>query len=209
MKDSFFCYLSKVAAMIVITMTPSMLNAKTPVQYVPTDDGNKIEIFELAHLEAYAGTAVARPQKFQQSYPFDIAYFRYSKIKQIKSATAGGQKTNLVFVSHDRDNTVLKVYLVKNNEKNSFETQEPPYIRELIYHDLGPDKEFLGVYVIEKVYDKNTHKYKGTIGYELRLDDESAQYLLDFNAGSTEWKDETGIKFRETTNPNVAPVKKF
>ena len=67
----------------------------------------------------------------------------------------------------------------------------------------------MGVYVIEKVYDKNTHKYKGTIGYELRLDDESAQYLLDFNAGSTEWKDETGIKFRETTNPNVAPVKKF
>ena len=140
---------------------------------------------------------------------FDIAFFRYEKIKQIKPATAGGQRTNLVFVSSDRDNTVRKVYLVKNNEKNSYETQEPPYIKELMYHDLGPDKEFLGVNVTEKVYDKNTHKYKGTIGYELKLDDESAQYMLDFNAGSTKWKDETGIKFRETTNPDVAPVIKY
>ena len=202
--------LAKVPVVLMIAMSPSMMNAKTPVQIMPLDEGNMTEMYEQAPVETNDATYVARPEEFQQSDPLGVTFFRHRKIKQIKSAIAGGHKANLVMTSYNRnDNTVSKVYLVRNDYKNSIETQEPPYIKELIYHDLGPTKEFLGVKVVEKVYDKNTQQYKGTIGYELKLDDTSAQYLLDFNAGSTKWVDETGIKFRETTNPNVAPVKQY
>lgn len=202
--------LAKVPVVLMIAMSPSMMNAKTPVQIMPLDEGNMTEMYEQAPVETNDATYVARPEEFQQSDPLGVTFFRHRKIKQIKSAIAGGHKANLVMTSYNRnDNSVSKVYLVRNDYKNSIETQEPPYIKELIYHDLGPAKEFLGVKVIESVYDKNTQKYKGTIGYEVKLDDTSAQYLLDFNAGSTKWKDITGIKFRETTNPNVAPVKEY
>lgn len=199
--------LAKVPVVLMIAMSPSMMNAKTPVQYMPLDEGNMTEMFEQAPVETNDATYVARPEEFQQSDPLGVAYFRYSRIQQIKPAIASGHNANLVLTSINRnDNTVRKVYLVRNDYKNSIETQEPPYIRELIYHDLGPDKEFLGVKVIEKVYDKNTQQYKGAIGYELKLDDTSAQYLLDFNAGSTKWIDETGIKFKETKSPKLAPT---
>lgn len=201
---------AKVPVVLMIAMSPSMMNAKTPVQIMPLDEGNMTEMFEQAPVEANDATYVAKPEEFQQSDPLGVTYFRHRKIKQIKSAIAGGHKANLVMTSYNRnDNTVSKVYIVRNDYKNSIEHQEPPYIRELIYHDLGPDKEFLGVKVTEKVYDKNTHQYKGAIGYELKLDDTSAQFLLDFQTGDTKWIDETGIKFRETTNPNVAPVKQY
>ena len=199
--------LAKVPVVLMIAMSPSMMNAKTPVQIMPLDEGNMTEMYEQAPVEVNDRTYVAKPEEFQQSDPLGVAYFRYSRIQQIKPAIASGHKANLVLTSINRnDNTVRKVYLVRNDYKNSIETQEPPYIRELIYHELGPDKEFLGVKVIESVYDKSTQQYKGTIGYEVKLDDTSAQYLLDFNAGSTKWIDETGIKFKETKSPKLAPT---
>lgn len=174
---------------------------------MPMGEEKVSELIAQPNEEVNDATYVAKPEQFQQDYPLGVAFFRYRKLKQIKSAIAGGHKANLVMTSYNRnDNTVSKVYLVRNDYKNSIETQEPPYIEELIYHDLGPDKEFLGIKVLESVYDKHTHKYNGAIEYELRLDDNSAQYLLDFNAGSTKWIDETRIKFKETKSPKLAPV---
>ena len=39
-----------------------------------------------------------------------------------------------------------------------------------------------------------------------RLDDKSAQYLIDFTTNDTEWIDGTDIKFSVTTSPNLLPI---
>ena len=39
--------------------------------------------------------------------------------------------------------------------------------------------------------------------HEVRLDDKSAQYLIDFVAGDTNFKDYSGIKFEETQKSNL------
>jgi hypothetical protein len=197
--------LAKVPVVLMIAMSPAMMNGKTPIQYMPLDEGNMTEVFEQQPIEENDATYVARSEEFQQKYPFDVAWLSHKKVQQIVPATASGQKTNLVLCSSNfNDNTVRKIYLIKDNEKNPYESHEPQYITELVYHNIGKNKEYLGVTILKDVFDKNTHQYRGTIQYESRLDDESAQFLLDFNAGSTKWKDVTGIKYRETTNPNVA-----
>lgn len=202
--------LAKVPVMLMIAMSPAMMNAKTPEQFIPSDEGNMIEMYEPTCVESNDATYVTKPGEPNNSFPFDIAFFRHKRIQQIVPAMAGGQKTNLVLSSSNfNDNTVRKVYLVKNNEKVIYETHEPQYITELVLHDIGKDKEYLGVTVLRDVFDKDTHEYRGTIEFETRLDDESAQFLLDFYAGSTKWKNITRIKLRVTTDPNLAPVKVY
>ena len=43
----------------------------------------------------------------------------------------------------------------------------------------------------------------------MKLDDEAAQYLIDFLAGDTNFKNDTDIKFEKTTNPRVRPPKVY
>ena len=208
MKD--YIFLSKVPAMIMITMAPLMLNAKTPVQYVPTDEGDMIGMFEQAFVEANDRTYVAKPQEFQQSYPLGVAYLSLNKIRQIVPAVGNGVKANLVLATRLADktpNNVEEVFYIKNSYSNNSSYETPPIVRELVYHNLGSDKEFLGIEIKENFY-KN-----GIIDFymvrEVKLDDESAQFLLDLQADKTKWSDKTNITFRETTNPNVAPAKKY
>lgn len=80
----------------------------------------------------------------------------------------------------------------------------PPVIKELVYHNLGSGKEYLGIVIEERIYKSETSpNIKKKIIGEVKLDDTSAQFLLDLNAGSTKWNDETGIKFKETKKAKV------
>ena len=42
-----------------------------------------------------------------------------------------------------------------------------------------------------------------TIAREIRLDDKTAQFLIDFLTEDTKFINESGIKFIETTNPKL------
>ena len=77
----------------------------------------------------------------------------------------------------------------------------PPEIETLVYHDLGNGKEFCGIIIKEEVGEKN--KNKETIRYEVKLDDKSAQKLIDFLAGDTKWKNNSHIEFSETKSPRL------
>lgn len=79
----------------------------------------------------------------------------------------------------------------------------------MIYHNIGKDKEFLGVLVYEEIYKEGQASPVGFLTREYRLDNESAQFLLDLNANSTKWLDKTGIEFKETTSPNIQSVKSY
>lgn len=88
-------------------------------------------------------------------------------------------------------------------------TKNPPYIQSLIYHDLG-EKSFLGIKIFEYFRVKKGDDYEPKIFIaEVKLDDEAAQYLIDFLAGDTNFKNSTNIKFEETTNPRLLPPEVF
>ena len=201
--------LAKVPVVLMIAMSPAMMNGKTPIQYMPLDEGNMTEMFEQAPVETNDATYVARPEEFQQDYPLGVAYLSYEKIRQIVPAVGNGVKANIVLATRSADktpNNVEYVYYIKNSYKND-RCEVPPVVRALIYHNLGPDKEYLGIEIKENFYKNGIPDYY--VVREVKLDDKSAQFLLDLQAGSTKWNDKTGIKFRETTNPNVQPPKKY
>ena len=203
--------LAKVPVMVMIAMTPSMLNAKTPVQYLPISNENIPELYAQPSVEVNDATYVARDEEFQQSYPFDVAFLKtYRKIRGVISGTANGKKTNLVLCSiTSRDKGISRVYMVKDNEKNIYENQEPEMITELVYHNIGRDKEYLGAVILKTIYDKHTHEFAGALSREVRLDDKTAQFLLDLTTDDTQYEYDKrfgNIKYSETTNPNTRPV---
>lgn len=99
---------------------------------------------------------------------------------------------------------VSRVYIINDGETREGGMMEPTYILELVYHDLG-ENSFLGIKTEKPIYDSK-HAYAGAIFREYRLDDKSAQYLLDFRTNDTEWLNGTDIKFSVTTSPNLLPI---
>ena len=99
---------------------------------------------------------------------------------------------------------VSRVYIINDGETREGGMMEPTFILELVYHDLG-EKSFLGIKTEKPIYDSK-HAYAGAIFREYRLDDKSAQYLIDFTTNDTEWIDGTDIKFSVTTSPNLLPI---
>ena len=57
-----------------------------------------------------------------------------------------------------------------------------------------------------KIKNKKTGQISH-VEYEYKLDDTSAQKIIDLIAGDSKWTNRTNIKFSETTSPNVAPPK--
>ena len=90
----------------------------------------------------------------------------------------------------------------RNNQNH-----EPPKVRELVYHDTGDGKEYLGIKILQNIYKSgnNTMYPDNTMEREVKLDDESAQFLLDLRTNDTKWNNTTDIKFSVTTNPKVMP----
>lgn len=203
--------LAIVPVVLMIAMSPSMLNAKTPVHIMPMGEENIPELIAQPNEEVNDATYVAKPEQFQQDYPLGVAYLSKMKIQQIKQATVNGSKASIVLATHTSDkyeNGVEEIYLIKNSYTNNNVDQMPPRIKELIYHNIGAE-EFLGIKVYEYIYKPGKYSPVGFMTREYRLDDETAQYLLDFNAKSANWLDKTSIVFRETTSPKLQPVKSY
>lgn len=208
--DSKSHNLAKIPVIVMIAMTPSMLNAKTPEQFVPLDVANATELYSPLIAQNDATYVALKPQEFQQVEPLGVAYFNDKKVQQIVKGKISTENVKIVLTGSEFDkleNQVNNVYFIRDSYKNDNRVQRPPRILGLIYHNLGPDKEFLGVEVEQNLYkDVNARIPNAIIRREYRLDDESAQFLLDFHAGETKWVNKTGIIFAENKKPNTAPV---
>ena len=128
------------------------------------------------------------------------------KIREIIKAKAGGRDAYIVF--HHLLGTVLEssqsvseIYLIYEPYDKEL-GNEPCQVVKLIYHDLGSGKEFCGIKVIESITNKKTGKYY-LVSYEVKLDDASAQKIIDLLAGDSKWYNSTGLKFSETTSPRL------
>ena len=200
--------LTSVPVIIMLAMAP-MAEGKQPAQFVPIDSKQLTEL--VAQASAVAPKAYEYTQNPQKEAPLGIEYLVSEKAQKVLPCLGNKQPANLLFTTSrgdDEENRVTRIYYVENDYDKS-QYKNPPYIQSLIYHDLG-EKSFLGIKTIEylDVWKGADYELKIFIA-EVKLDDEAAQYLIDFLAGDTNFKNSTDIKFEETTNPRVQPPKVY
>ena len=149
-------------------------------------------------------------RRIRLDFPFRYRSLSSKIVQQLVRGKANYKDVNIVFTGfygdgRGRNNkTVRWVYFIKDDEYSNGEFVEPNHISEIVYHDLGKDA-YVEAIVKHPVYDSEQH-FKGYVQQGFRLDDESAQQLLDLTSKSGKWTDKTGIKYRETQNPNLSPV---
>lgn len=56
------------------------------------------------------------------------------------------------------------------------------------------------------IIEKGTGKYKGTMRSEMRLDDNTAQLIIDLLTNHSKFKNNTLVNIKETINPMLAPI---
>ena len=198
--------MKRVPVVVMLAMSPAMLNSSVPEQYMPMNAQELTEVVAQIPAEDAATVDFREVQETQQNYPLGVAFFNRFKIQEIIPAVVGGAKANIVFtkpvkIGADRD--VYDVYYVDPSEPDSNPRHKPPEIRELIYHNLGEGKEFIGIKLFHHLYKKDGSEV-GMIS-ELKVDDKTAQYLLDLRTGDTKWNNKTLIGFSVTQSPNVLP----
>ena len=200
--------LASVPVIIMLAMAP-MAEGKQPAQFVPIDSKQLTEL--VAQASAVAPKAYEYTHNPQKEAPLGIEYLVSSKAQKVLPCLGNQQPANLLFTTSrgdDEENRVTRIYYVENDYDKS-QYKEPPYIQSLIYHDLG-EKSFLGIKIFEYFRVKKGDDYEPKIFIaEVKLDDEAAQYLIDFLAGDTNFKNSTNIKFEETTNPRLLPPKVY
>lgn len=204
--------IGKAAPVIVLmAMNPSLLNSAATA----VENFDEIEPTRTEMVEARKDMTVDKAKTYQispeideveQSYPLGIAYFNKAKIQTLHRAIGNGVKGKLVFTAPrgTQTNKVTNVYFIKDTYKDSNDMHQPPHITGLVYHDTGDGKEFLGIEVFEYIF--NNEQDPNPVGYmnsEIKLDDESAQYIINFLTNDTKWDNQTNIKYSETKNPSV------
>lgn len=200
------------AIVAVVAMTPAMLNANEPVKAFPIDAEQLTEILATPNQEKEVSTInFHQAQQKQKKHPYLPGGFAYLDMQEGFRAKMDGVEMRIVLAKCDESknaspNQVDKIYFIPPNYKDENENHYLPEIIEFVYHDLPNGKEYLSVKTVEYVYksDKDIKPIKA-LYKDVRINDRSAQYLLDLQTGDTRWKDATGIPFRVTSSPDTEP----
>ena len=173
----------------VVAMSPAMLNANEPVKALPIDAEQLTEIIAAPRQEKEVSTinfhqAPSRLKEFlgvdrvlyKKSFVSDgIKYtMYYSNGRLINPANRENVVTDVIFVPSD--------YVLKENAK-------PPWLTKLIYHDLGPDKEFIGANIryTKEVPDEYYGTQDAYFEKEIRLPDGIANEITHMFSGDTKF----------------------
>lgn len=103
---------------------------------------------------------------------------------------------------------VIFVYIISDKEDHSPNNPLncPELVKELIYHKLDDGKEFCGVRIEGDVVNKEG-KSVGYMESEIKIDDDTANLLMDLLLNQSGWNNKTGIKYSATTSPRLIPPK--
>ena len=162
---------------------------------------------------SFTSNGMSYPQLYhlsQKDYPLGVAFLKDLQVQEIKPAIGNGVKANLVLVKYKgsgNPNDVENVYYVKESFKDDNVWHKPPEVLTLIYHNTGDGKEYLGILISNEIYKPQDQVPTKIMHQEVKLDDVSAQYLLDLRTNDTKWNNKTEISYSETTKSNVRPPK--
>lgn len=108
-----------------------------------------------------------------------------------------------------KDPKVVKyVYIILDNEDKAPNNNAviPPRITELIYHKLDDETEFCGVVINGNFVNKNGER-AGSCIEEIKIDDDTANLLMELLLNKSGWNNKTGIKYSMTTSPRLRTPK--
>lgn len=203
--------LAKVPVIVLMAMLPAMMNAKTPITDLSETNGAKTEMVapilidseELDEMTTIAPD-FSNPQNAQTKAPFGVTSLLGHKIHHYDTFMNNGKKHYIVYSGISNADYVNKVSVFPEGFDSVKEKKLLPYVRELVYHDLGKGKEYCGIIVITHQILKNG-KSK-TIKEEVRLPNEVAQNLIDFLADDTKMQNNTSISYSKTKSPQLRPT---
>lgn len=211
--------LAKVPVVVLMAMSPAMINAGQPKTNIETELPAKTEMVAAPSkldTEALDELTAAYPgvEEMQQAddgrsvVMRNKDFSRFDKIVDIESFISGGQKKYMVFAAYksDEPNAVSSVYIVPSNNKNT--ERRLPRVSELIYHDLGSAKKnFCSVKIY---YDpgKNANGRYERLYKDERIPDEIANKFVELLTGRSGYNNRTRIKFSTTNSAALQPDKK-
>ena len=200
--------MSTIPVVVLMTLSPSMCKGDNAGMYIPINEANVIEaaIPAKAQEASPAKTYVMGEDNVKDKDPFGWHYFTQKTIDHSLPATVNGEKYNIVLCHDVLEDGVGTAFIVKEGTSR-YSVDKPPQIREFVYHDIGEKDEFCGVIVDEDISD-NHGEYLGFDRYELKLDNESAQYLMYFFTNHTNYKNVTNIKCSTTNSAELSPLEK-
>lgn len=196
--------LASISVIVMLAMAP-IAEGKQLAQFAPINSEHLTELVTATN--AYAPTVEAYQDPQETTYPFGLNYYNKGRlILKVIDSKANNKDAKMVFTTFNNDvakNKVAFVHLIDKDYNNRRVVSAPPVINELIYHNTSKG-EFCSVVVSECINVNNQYTYKY---YNVKLDDNSAQELINLLAGETEWKNSTDIKFSETTSSELKPDK--
>jgi hypothetical protein len=205
--------LAKVPVILMIAMTPSMMNAKTPEQIIPFDENN-IEMvipdnkldYSTVDFSMVAEDVLPDEQKLPSA-------LKPSNVQYKRSFTCQGKKYTMMYIDiksvRKAQDVVSSIYFVPSDynciERGGVACNFPPVLQKLVYHDLGDlDKDFISVLTTEQACDSNGDNSR-IVKNELKLPDEVANDLIHLFNGDTNLKVTTSLGNRviETNSPKL------
>ena len=196
--------LAGLPVVVMLAMAP-IAEGKQPAQFVPIDSEHLTEL--VAQVNATAPKTYAASQESEIAKIQNLKYFRNRDIAHIQKVKDGNTTKGYLVMSgylktmDTPKNTVREIYYIDDVYLRNTPDEDPPQVRKLIYHDLGPGKEFCSIVTNQLITNKNTKEQK-LITRGVKLDDESAQLIIDLLANDRkEFKSanlENDLKFYTT-----------
>lgn len=203
--------LAKVPVVVMIAMSPAMLNAKTPVTNLSDLESVKTEMvaaipsnMEIDETSTYIADFAAQGTQQVKPAPFGVAELRGSKIHHVDTFNKNGKKHYIVYYGIGGSADVDEIGLFPEGFKSDLK-KSMPYIKELVYHDLGGSNDFCGVIIDRTIKEANGNLK--TFYEEVRLPDDCAQNLIDLLANYSNMRNDTRIKYTKTTSSKLRPTK--
>lgn len=203
--------LAKVPVVVMIAMSPAMLNAKTPVTNLSGLESVKTEMvaaipsdMEIDETSTYIADFAAQGTQQVKPAPFGITALRGSKIHHVDTFNKNGKKHYIVYYGRKSSSAVESITVFPVGFKTGKGIQLP-FVTELVYHDLGGTNDFCGVIVHSVTKQKNGDFNNKS--EEIRLPDECAQNLIDLMANYSNLRNDTSIKYTKTTSSKLRPTK--
>ena len=197
-----------VPVMVLMALSPSLLNAAVPKTTEEMSDAPKVVMVEdLPEQEMTEATYVMSPElqgTRQSSAPFGWELFNstHENIKFSMPAKGNGKNCHLVFTApKTNSNEIYSVYVVRDGRPGSVRMGDrPPEVQTLVFHNLGnPNENFCSVITMESLLGPDRTEI-GSMMSEIMLDDESAQKIIDLVSGDTKWKNKTHMQIKEVSD---------
>ena len=187
--------LATVPVVVLMAMTPGMLNGKQPVTVLPANEMNVTEVLaqtpEIKEAENTYYTSAA--QFSNSSYdlssfdPRDIQYKQYYKMNGknwVMVWNDVGKSTN------SKKNMVGGIFFVPETYRQiqnemGIDINTPPMLLKMVYHNIG-DSSFMTVITRETTCDDEGNNRK-RLTKEYRIPDDVANKLIDLFVGDTEF----------------------